>query len=397
MTRPATSITPPRLPPGRRLAFLDGLRALAAIHVIFFHMGMTVWNSNSNRTAPPLYAAILHWFGNAHYAVVAFITLSGFCLTLPLARNGELRPLRPLEFFAKRCKRILPPYWITVLCSVALGLTVLSQKTGTVWDISIPVTPSAVLSHLALVHNITGNSATIDYPLWTIAVEWQIYLLFPALIFALRRIPPWLVLLSAFLTCYPLTFLLRQTPLAGLTLHFLVLFLLGCVACLVVRGSAPIYVAVRNAWKLVLAAALTVALATFVVNGLLSDYAVWRYQWLLDFPAGLAFASLLICFTQSPALRRPLEWAPLVAVGGFSYTVYLIHAPLLQLIWQFAVKPLAIADTSAFLLLCLAGIPLIVGASFLFFLIAEKPFITKTARPIPSPIPGTFPAPLPFP
>ncbi|HVX83177.1 MAG TPA: acyltransferase [Phycisphaerae bacterium] len=364
-------------PPPPRLDFLDGLRALAAIHVIFLHAGMTVWDTGSNRLAPWFFDALLHWFGNAHYAVVAFITLSGFCLTLPLVRDDGLRPLRSLDFFKKRCKRILPPYWLALVLSALLGLTLLSQKTQTVWDISIPVTAKAFLTHVALIHNVTRNDSTINYPLWTIAVEWQIYLCFPLIVLALRRFSPITILTIAIIACYSAAFLLRHTPFSGLTCQFLVLFLLGSVACLVVRSTFPYAIMVRRHAPTLLAAVIIAALALFTLNGLMSSYDVWRYQWLLDLPAGIIFAAFLVCLPRFPALRRPFESKLLVAIGGFSYSVYLIHAPLLQFLWQYVAKPLQLSNSASFLFLCLLGIPLILTASFLFFLVAERPFMNR--------------------
>ena len=79
--------------------------------------------------------------------------------------------------------------------------------------------------------------------------------------------------------------------------------------------------------------------------------------------------------------ERPLVWRPLVWIGGFSYSVYLIHAPLIQLLWQYGVHPLGWSGLPAFFALLLLGLPLIVAASWLFWYGCERPFLnTRTPR-----------------
>ena len=64
-----------------------------------------------------------------------------------------------------------------------------------------------------------------------------------------------------------------------------------------------------------------------------------------------------------------------VFVGTFSYSLYLIHAPLLQVAWQYGVEPLHESPGVAFLLMLAFAVPPIVALSFVFFLVAERPFL----------------------
>jgi len=98
----------------------------------------------------------------------------------------------------------------------------------------------------------------------------------------------------------------------------------------------------------------------------------------LDFLASLGVLSLLVAASRPHVLlHRLLSWRPLVFLGTFAYSVYLIHAPLLQVIWQYLLHPLHLGDVETFLLLILLGIPAILGVSYLFFLICERPFLVK--------------------
>ena len=77
---------PPERGP-RRLHFLDGLRAVAALYVLLFHefTGDVVGHGELSRGMSWLQALLYR----GHFSVVIFIVLSGFSLMLPLARSGS--------------------------------------------------------------------------------------------------------------------------------------------------------------------------------------------------------------------------------------------------------------------------------------------------------------------
>lgn len=79
-------------------------------------------------------------------------------------------------------------------------------------------------------------------------------------------------------------------------------------------------------------------------------------------------------------LAKFLSLKPIVFLGTFAYSIYLTHAPLLQIFWQYPFsalrdKPLLMAVAQ----LCI-GTPIIIGLSYLFFLTCERPFISKKAK-----------------
>lgn len=76
-------------------------------------------------------------------------------------------------------------------------------------------------------------------------------------------------------------------------------------------------------------------------------------------------------------LRTALESRPVAFVGSFSYSLYLIHAPLVQCVWQHLVHPLRLSRNAEFLLLVVIGTPLILACSYLFFLAFERPFLSS--------------------
>lgn len=173
--------------PRPHLAYLDGLRGLAALYVVVFH----ILAYHFDHLSPVMrhYVKPLH-FGS--YAVGVFIVLSGFCLMLPVARDprGELRG-GARRFFLRRARRILPPYYFTVAVSLGLIAVAIGHKTGTPWDTSVPVTKQGLLTHLVMLQDAFRLTwAQINSPLWSVSVEWRIYFCFPLLVWGWRRFGP---------------------------------------------------------------------------------------------------------------------------------------------------------------------------------------------------------------
>jgi peptidoglycan/LPS O-acetylase OafA/YrhL len=101
----------------------------------------------------------------------------------------------------------------------------------------------------------------------------------------------------------------------------------------------------------------------------------------LDLVVGVGALCLILASCRDDGrIRRALSWKPFVVVGAFSYSLYLIHAPLLQVVWQYGVHPLGLGASATFALLVLVGVPLVVAASYGFFLAFERPFLSAEHR-----------------
>lgn len=363
--------------PGRplpRLGYVDSLRALAALYVVASHIGFTVWPNY----VPGGFArqmVTLFWFG--HQAVSVFIVLSGFSLMLPVARNKHRLPWGMWGFYERRARRILPPYCLAMSLALLLIWLVIGQRTGTRWDASLPVTGQGILEHLFLVQNFTARHSTINFVFWSIALECQIYLLFPALVLLWRRYPPLFAVavvfalslallnaLAAWMTRTPGDDITQASP------EFIGLFAMGMFATSVYTAPSPRWTRLRDGrlWD-VIALAGAALLVLFVRS---------QPIFILDAITGLMTVGLLLAASRPGRfnlIRAALEWRPLVWVGGISYSLYLIHAPLIQVLWQYVFHPLGLGDTATFLLLLFIGGPLIVAASWVFWYYCERPFL----------------------
>jgi peptidoglycan/LPS O-acetylase OafA/YrhL len=364
-----------------RLGYVDGLRALAALYVVAYHMGLEFWPDYI--PSGPM-RGLGNALNNGHEAVSVFIVLSGFSLMLPVARNANRLPGGALVFYKRRARRILPPYYLALLFSLLLIWLFVGQKTGTHWDVSVPVTWQGVVAHLLLIQDFSATAdPQINHALWSVALECQIYLLFPVLLLLWRRYHP---LFATFLTVF-LSLALWPTldatwlgydPGFGVSAvdpQYLGLFGLGMLAATLV-DAPPRYAQAFARWR---------GWEVTFVAGL--AFLPWALAFVSiipgDLDVGLTTMAALLAASRLDRynpLRAVLEWRPLVWIGGFSYSLYLIHAPLIQLIWQYAVRPLGLSVSGAYWALLLGGLPLIVMTAWGFWYVCERPFLNSATR-----------------
>jgi peptidoglycan/LPS O-acetylase OafA/YrhL len=119
------------------------------------------------------------WFICGRFPVVVFIVLSGFSLAISPAPHGwRLDGVR--QFARRRARRILPAYWAALAFSLAVAWLIVPQPGN-----GVPDAKSVVVNGL-LVQNIVGAHSP-NAAFWSMAVEAQLYLLFPLLLLIVRR------------------------------------------------------------------------------------------------------------------------------------------------------------------------------------------------------------------
>src|SRR6478609_6240263 len=180
-TRPTAAPTAPVAT--RRLAYVDTLRGFAALWVFLLHVH-GYWLDN---VRPPKLSGdgvLVRAMGFGGAGVDIFIVLSGFCLTLPLIRDGRVRDLEPRPFFRRRAYRLLPAYYAAVLLVMALELVPgLRERL-----VSRDLTPLDGLTHLTLTFPLFGDTlSSVNGSLWSISLEATLYLGFPLLLLVHRR------------------------------------------------------------------------------------------------------------------------------------------------------------------------------------------------------------------
>ena len=357
------------------LEYVDGLRACAAICVMLVH------SANYVPLQEEPAATLIHFFSFfARLSVDLFIVISGFCLMLPVAAGNGLLRGGVIQFSLRRARRILPPYYLSMGLSLLLIHLLIGHKTGTHWDVCLPVTKKAIIGHLFLIQNVYG-APKINHVFWSVAVEWQIYFLFPLLVFLGRRFGVALTTFTAVvLSCLCFSILLH-TKLYGLTANYIGLFALGMLGATVVRPLSPEgqFFNKHLPWR-----AMTWGI------GLLLLISIRWPKWhtavdkfaFVDLLAGMWAVCLLITVSlpRPSFIRKGLVSKPLVFVGTFSYSLYLVHGPVQQVVWQYIIKPLGYNNGVSIALLASIGSVIAISFAFAFFLICEQPFMSRHLR-----------------
>ena len=362
-----------------RLDYVDALRGLACLAVVIFHACGAQEPAAALRAAhaggPPAHHGLTLVTSFGVFGVPLFLCLSGFCLFLPVLRRHSLGAVRVdfREFLRRRARRILPPYY----AAMALFLVLESlPRLGLLPEAALSTTIGggrSVIAHVLMLHNLSARTfGGINVSFWSLATEWQLYLAFPLLLWLVRRGGLRLLLLTT------LAVLLGWGALARLhvgpdpawqvhgqfyrsALSFSYFFALGMAAAVLV--SDPAYARLRRGSLLAGALCLPPAV-------LLSLRGAWPP--LADLFWGQVFLGLIAwCSFVAPARfagRGPLNL--LVRLGAFSYSVYLVHQPLLFL-WTFRFS----GGWGI-----LSGIALVIAAGYGFHLVFERPFMPGRPR-----------------
>ena len=336
-----------------RYALIGHARGLAALAVLSFHSFgaedvQPIW-------APlePLRAVASHgWLG-----VHVFFVLSGYCMSEKLASLAATNR-GPAHFLLDRAWRIYPAYWGALLVTIALGIAAASMNTVGLAG-AFPVNFRSLLADMLLFQPYLGTVGLLLVG-WTLVCETGFYAI-TALLFSGWRAGLGFggVLCAGAL----LTAAVAHVP-DRATWMVLRLWPEFWVGMLVYGCTGPIW-----SERPRLRALCGAAIALF---GLL---VVWQ-------PAG-RFAGVhgaaVICAAGLVVLHRwdkPIATHPVTrwlgSVGVWSYSIYLIHGPLLSR-WHNLVIHFAPAQSPRYALLWLGSLVLgLVGAWF-FYRIVEAP------------------------
>lgn len=345
------------------------MRGLAALAVVLLHASLfTGRDGDMARDYPSIAKAL--FLGN--YAVAVFIVLSGFVLMLPIAKSPGLTFRNGVwVYFKRRAWRILPPYFASLILfgAAILCIPVLQEDRGTAWDSKVPVTTDGVLAHLFLVHNINAEWAyQINGPAWSIGTEWQLYFALPLIILPIWKRFGRIATLAATLAMSVGIAVFLPSWSSG-HMWFLALFTMGALAAhAVVQQKRP-----RR---------LGAALAISMLASVLLVTASGAPLWVNELAVGGAIAlSINWMATRSSDDRRTfahkiLESRLVVWLGLWSFSLYLIHSPILGLT-NLLLLSVDLSTLARFTIQVLIAVPLAGACSYIFHLVVERRFITS--------------------
>ncbi len=311
---------------------IDCLRAFAVTSVIAFHYDISPFRSG-------------------YVGVDVFFVISGFLITRIIHAEAQAGTFSFAAFYRRRARRILPAAFAMV-CATLLGASLIQLPRETV------STAHQALAVLTFCSNILFwlqqgyfDAAAITKPLlhtWSLGVEEQYYLLFPALalaVFALRRS---LMLASLGAVC--------------------AVSLLLCVVQTRIQPAAAFYLLPARAWQLALGALLAVE-SVPALRGQWMRIAVAALGWIALGASANVFsprtpypgvAALLPCLgaaaviwaNPTPSKAVLTAFKPMIMVGLWSYSLYLWHWPVVSFAAAIWGPPSSIMDKLALLGAC---------------------------------------------
>lgn len=285
---------------------LDGFRGFAVLTVLLAH--------SSHAGLHPFGLDFDH-FGSV--GVYLFFVLSAYLINRQMLDALERRSAHPrfwLRYALRRLLRIYPMYLLALLANLAL------QRGGL---------ESLIPSWNDLANHLMLRDARGVF--WTLPVEITYYLLSPAvvlLLWPLYRVRPWLamaVLLTAIASLWFLRFLHLPLPLA---LRFAPVLGFGTLLALLQR-------------RLSLPGGIGLALFALILTSIPSasrllygTYPFYAYPYTLAY--GLAWMLILYqALYHEVALSALGRWLPLRYLGALSFSIYLLHLPVLTLCQHF--------------------------------------------------------------
>jgi peptidoglycan/LPS O-acetylase OafA/YrhL len=369
-----------------RSDYLDQFRGVAIICVFAYHalfqafrrdqLDWSGWLRNFDAPASflGLYPITWGWCG-----VAIFFVVSGFCIHLSHARAKDPSVT---SFFIRRWFRIYPPFLVALMFFVFVfphtRLNLYSR-----YDLG------QLFSHLFLLHNLDDRTwSAINVAWWSVAVEFQLYLLYPLLLLGTRKLG-WrgVLLITAiiefglrlggdihqFTTNSPLPALLFNSP-----LYFWFSWTIGAaIADAYVKGR-PLPFMRSSIWLwsvLFIAADLIKPLHEFSFTFAALATAVVIARLLSTDKQGTLKGSSVLS-------RGLIEHVRLA--GVCSYSIYLIHLPIVE-VWPQLVRfvaPSAGAYPSLVYVGCLASWVVILPLSWLMYRYVELPAIAMGKRVI---------------
>ncbi len=352
------------------IAFLDDLRGVAIVMVFVFHAltesfrrSFLPWDGWFRDFHVPwtfllVSPATLGWLG-----VAVFFALSGFCIHLSYERSSHKGVA---EFYTRRFFRIYPPYLVALLVFSFIYP----------WRAVNFHTPEGVIeffSHLFLVHNYDWRTFYgINAAFWSIAVEFQLYLIYPLLLLLVRRLgwgrTLWIIGI--------LEFAERLYSGSWAAIHADDTVTLMTTSPFYFWFSWSVGAAVADAWL----KKRPLPFGRFPLSvGVALTVLCYLYRPLLQFCFPLAALTTAAFIARQLAAPRSIAFPGQTALrftGLVSYSFYLLHLPLLALTCRFIGKYVPFLDHSVSrFAICIATILPITLLSGIFYRLVELPSI----------------------
>lgn len=347
----------------REIGALTGLRGIAALWVLAFHLILFVRMLPYDLQLPYRYFA-----GAGFLGVDIFFALSGFVLAYNYAgRRTHKSPQAWGEFLWKRIARIYPAHFAALILTGTIILVHIAS--GVAYLHAGETSINGLLRSLALIHAWdfsvapTWNSAS-----WSLSAEWAAYLCFPAIAFCVMRLRSAVIIVAMIAAHFAALYLLMTYTSWGDSMSYG----LPRIAAEFTSGVL--------AWRLYdLGFRFHPRAAHFIAGlSLAGMFFVGNFVETFAFKSSnaLYFLSVVIVFSMATAegpLCKVLQSPIMQYLGRVSYSLYLVHYGFfllaynaIRLNWLFPATWLYIAG-------CIAALAASFACAHWFYVSIEEP------------------------
>lgn len=354
---------------------VDGLRAIAVMTVVLFHAGF------------PL-------FSGGFVGVDVFFVISGFLITGLIAREVDSTGRFDFGgFYVRRARRLFPALFVTFVACFVLAFLLFTTQHFQRFGGELMYALVSLSNMFFWSENGYFNTSADFKPLlhtWSLSVEEQFYLVWPAALYLLLsrvgKRGAWLFLVLIGATSLWLNvrmqngfythhfdghqWLKARFSDGGSTIFFLTPFRLFEFAI----GASLVWI---KPWLRV--PRLALELAMLVGIGLIA-YAVLRFNDTTVFPSYNALvpcigAALIILAIDAPSTGVAVRNRLSVFIGKISYSVYLVHWPMLVFYKYWHVTPISTFERAAIVVVSIV-------AGYLMFRFVETPFRGRSGKSV---------------
>jgi peptidoglycan/LPS O-acetylase OafA/YrhL len=292
-------------------ADVDGLRALAVLPVLLFHGGFS-------------------WLSGGYVGVDIFFVISGFVIASKLVEELEAGRFSIAAFYVRRIRRIIPALTATILFSYFAAMFLFLPDAMQDFSRSVEATAAFVSNLYFWKSSGYFETAALDRPLlhtWSLAIEEQFYLFIPIALYLAYRYTrryawlPFLLLAAGSLALS--VFVTDKAPTANF-------FLLPTRAWELLMGVLLVLLPLKPLSGKFANEALAVVGLSLIL------YAITTFTDATPFPGLSALlptlgAAVLIQLGRyhTSLVGKALSWRPMVGIGLISYSLYLVHWPII--------------------------------------------------------------------
>ncbi len=339
----------------KALRTLQAGRGLAALAVVFFHSGLEIGHDGRFWMQEPYFK----FFGPGELGVEFFFILSGAVIVLAHWRDIGVASSFSLYVW-KRFRRIYPIYWIVLAFAVPALYLLPNFQPGVERSFLL------ILSSFALVH--LGSLHSVLIVAWTLYHEILFYAVF-SLCLINRRIGFAAMAVWLLGSLLPLFDVVQNPALVWFFSPLHLLYGAGVLVAFIVKRCPVLD------WR-----AFLVPGAAGLCVVLVWSYGVHHRTDAISLAIGAAFTLLLLGLIELERTRRLNVWPSLSFLGDASYSIYLLHFPVLSLAFRFLLYPASKHVHAPLWIWCLLSVAIAVGAGMALHLFVETPLLRALPR-----------------